>query len=458
MDNLFVGLRAATYLTETAKHTTEANTMNNPLDLRQDTHFFWFRKEYGMSCPEIATLADCIASIYAAETGKQPKYIRAIIANCYFAWLYDRAVAFFSKNEYWAKYNKDIKDRRAKFSATAFRAELKCLSTNGLISITKGKAVDGRPDLCMASRMEPTAHLTRNFKATWASSMEFNTDVIRIRESKESASITLTEYTRKRELDADAEVYARAEFLRLYNEFLRTKHCTYDDVVCNYLWNTRTKTTTKALHTGEVRFIPQLSASYSGTWDMGGRLYARSVFGMADYQQLPKSKRKSIRINGDATVELDYSCLHLSLLYAMRGLQLCKDAYAWCADRKLAKKITLIAINTGSIRSAVLAILKWADESGYVMSKDTVYTHLNAMMAYHAEIRDLFMSDKHTAVRLQHLDSNIMCEVLKACRKRNIVALPVHDSVIVQQKYANTVANVLKQKYFEFTGFQIEVK
>jgi hypothetical protein len=432
--------------------------INDPLTLRQDTHFFWFRKEYGMNCPEIATLADCFATCYTASTGKQPKYLRAIIANCYFAWLYNRSVAFFSKNEYWAKYNKTIKDRRAKFSAVSFRNELKCLVDNGLIEIVKGKAVDGRPDLCMASRLVPTAQLTRNFKATWESSMEFNTDVIRIRESKDSESITLTEYNRRHELEADSEVYARAEFIRLYNSFLRTKHCTYEDVVCNYLWNTRTKTTTKALHVGEVRFIPQLSASYSGTWDMGGRLYARSVFGMADYQQLPKSKRKSIRINGEATVELDYGCLHLSLLYAMRGLQLCKDAYAWCADRKLAKKITLIAINTGSIRSAVLATMKWADETAYPMDRHMVYVHLNAMLAYHSDIRDMFMSDKNTAVKLQHIDSNLMCSVLRTCYKRGIAALPIHDSVIVPKKYEATVADILLQKYFELTGFKIEVK
>jgi hypothetical protein len=51
-----------------------------------------------------------------------------------------------------------------------------------------------------------------------------------------------------------------------------------------------------------------------------------------------------------------------------------------------------------------------------------------------------------------------MEKVLKSMHKRNIPALPVHDSVIVPAKYRNTVIRIMKEHYKQVTGFEIEVK
>ncbi|TWI60953.1 hypothetical protein LZ24_03473, partial [Desulfobotulus alkaliphilus] len=83
-----------------------------------------------------------------------------------------------------------------------------------------------------------------------------------------------------------------------------------------------------------------------GSWDLGGRFYG------GWWQTCPKAERKTITIGdrtdpngGEATVELDYSCLYPTLLYAEKGLELSKDAYDILGfPRNEAKKAFVVAV------------------------------------------------------------------------------------------------------------------
>ena len=54
--------------------------------------------------------------------------------------------------------------------------------------------------------------------------------------------------------------------------------------------------------------------------DYGGRFYGH-------YQNLPKTDRARILIDGTRTVEPDYKAIHFSILYALEGLQFVGDPY-----------------------------------------------------------------------------------------------------------------------------------
>jgi hypothetical protein len=223
------------------------------------------------------------------------------------------------------------------------------------------------------------------------------------------------------------------------------------------MWDSENKRTITLETAGDVRFIPQLTSNYSGNWDRGGRFYAHGVFGMADYQQLSKEERSTIKINGENTAEVDYSCLHLSLMYAQCGKQLEGDAYGWHPNRKVAKLVTIIALNNTNYYNAVYAVqkvLEGTDE--WCNAKKLV----GAMLMYHKAISDrIFNSFRQIdALTLQHTDSCIMENVLKSLHKRNIPALPVHDSVIVPEKYRKTAVRIMKEQYKHMTNFEIEVK
>lgn len=420
--------------------------------------FFWFAKENRVNCPEIGYLARKIAKQYATNTGNKPKYIEHIVCNCYMAWLYKQSVAFFSKNEQWTEYNAQIKDRKDKFSVITFRKEIKVLQEYGYISVLKGKKCDWNSHLSMASRMVPTATLEENFDIAWETAIEYTADTIRYKKQRNDVAIPLKEVKNHADIaEPTQEVLNRKDFLEVYNGYLRKQYCTYSGIIKNYFWDSQNKYTVVTEKQGDVRFIPQLTSNFSGSWTRGGRFYAHGMFGMVDYQQLSKEERSTIRINGENTAEVDYSCLHLSLMYAESGLQLDKDAYAWYHDRKVAKLITIIALNTTCYYNAVAAIQKALDGTPAVWQASNL---LADMLKYHKDIKDKFFNRllKIDALDLQYKDSCIMEGILKALHRRNIPALPVHDSVIVPESRKEVAIRIMKEQYKKQTGFEIEVK
>ena len=69
----------------------------------------------------------------------------------------------------------------------------------------------------------------------------------------------------------------------------------------------------------------------SASFDKGGRFYG------GWWQIIPSSYRRKILINGKRTVELDFSSLHPSILYAKIGKELPTDAYDISLKPSLAK-------------------------------------------------------------------------------------------------------------------------
>jgi hypothetical protein len=51
-----------------------------------------------------------------------------------------------------------------------------------------------------------------------------------------------------------------------------------------------------------------------------------------------------------------------------------------------------------------------------------------------------------------------MMGVLRQCRKRNIIALPVYDCVVVKRSEAETVEKTMKKQFKAVTGLSILVK
>lgn len=424
-------------------------------------HFFWFAKENRVNCPEIGYLARKIAKSYEINTGKSPKYIEHIVCNCYMAWVYQQSVAYFSKNEQWTEYNSQIKDRKNKFSVISFRTELRYLEANSYITTLKGRKCDWNKSLSMASRMVPTETLESEFDIAWETAIEYTSETIRFKKNRDDNSKNLRECAKDATIPAPtAEVLERQDFLTQYNNYLRKQYCTYEGVIKQYLWDKDSKSTVVLEKDGDVRFIPQLTSNYSGDWEHGGRFYAHGMFGMADYQQLSKEKRSTIKINGENTAEVDYSCLHLSLMYAKCGKQLTKDAYAWCENREIAKKITIICLNNNTYTGALASCRKYLSDIGIDVYYGSHHTpnYIHDMLSYHSEIRGIFFKRSCDALYMQNMDSNIMERVLKSLHKRNIPALPVHDSVVVPEKYRNTVIRIMKEQYKQTTGFEIEVK
>jgi hypothetical protein len=55
-------------------------------------------------------------------------------------------------------------------------------------------------------------------------------------------------------------------------------------------------------------------------------------------------------------------------------------------------------------------------------------------------------------------ESDIMTSVLLTLMSLNIIALPIHDSVIVPAKHEETTRKVMAECYKKATGFTINIK
>jgi hypothetical protein len=59
---------------------------------------------------------------------------------------------------------------------------------------------------------------------------------------------------------------------------------------------------------------------------------------------------------------------------------------------------------------------------------------------------------------LQFVESEMMMRVLRECLKHNIIALPVHDSVVVKVSAEKMAEEIMRREFRAFTGFNVAVK
>jgi hypothetical protein len=132
-----------------------------------------------------------------------------------------------------------------------------------------------------------------------------------------------------------------------------------------------------------------------GSFQLGGRFYG------CDVQNISKRLRSHITINGEPTVEIDYSSMHLRMLYHMHGLEAPEgDLYGFGISRKLNKSVALIIINCEPHQDRLKAIShhfkgkkKLRDKFGDdIMNHDFIRRLIADFKAAHPKIRADFFS------------------------------------------------------------------
>jgi hypothetical protein len=192
-----------------------------------------------------------------------------------------------------------------------------------------------------------------------------------------------------------------------------------------------------------------LRRKFKYSWDDGGRLYG------GWWQTLPKEERPHLLINGRATVELDYGRLHPTLIYAERGLALDFDPYQVPGyDGRLLRELGKYALNSLLNRdrqSGPPSTLKAKPEHRAALGADFDFQRfVSALTAMHAPIVDAFGTG--IGLRLQRIDSDILVKVLRRTSREGIVALPIHDSVIVDHRHEVLLRSAMIDAYKEVTG------
>lgn len=157
------------------------------------------------------------------------------------------------------------------------------------------------------------------------------------------------------------------------------------------------------------------------------------------WQSIPKARRQELRINGEIIVEPDFTCLHPTLLYAMRGHVLRHDPYETGqfprSDGKLALNIALNATSLNAAASSLMHRPGWSHGWGY--------THdlLKAVVARNSAIARDIGADR--GIQLMRIDSDMARDVMRGCEKAGIGVLPIHDSFIAPRSSEGTVTAIM---------------
>ena len=190
---------------------------------------------------------------------------------------------------------------------------------------------------------------------------------------------------------------------------------------------------------------------------LGGRLYGPW------WQNLKKEERVHITINGSATVEVDYSALHPSMLYHMAGLPLpdgdLYDIYdspgydasiePYKSQRQLIKEFVVAKLN--DLDSKYRFSKEKADALG--LTGPQLLARLKARLP---EVTKHFGTD--IGLKLQRSDSDIAVLVIAKMMDQGYAALPIHDSFICDIMCKESLKRAMTEAYLEVMGNPINFK
>lgn len=211
----------------------------------------------------------------------------------------------------------------------------------------------------------------------------------------------------------------------------------------------------------------------NGNFRHGGRLYG------GWWQGIPRTYRKYIRINRMNTIEIDFSAMHINLIYWLQGAPV-PDGGLYTLDgfppetRQVVKKSLLTLINAkdrtkgmSSIREHINGVKirmkktvggknervkeKISDDDRIILPPGIkIEEIISAFEEKHFAIRDWFFSGK--GVELQYWDSQIAIAILLRLAQHGVPCLPLHDSFIVSHPQENGLRSIMAEAFHAVTG------
>lgn len=206
---------------------------------------------------------------------------------------------------------------------------------------------------------------------------------------------------------------------------------------------------------------------------MGGRLYG------GFWQGLEPEERAQITIDDEQVCCLDYGQMSIHIAYSLcRATPCFEDGYAIPGikgDRAMIKKFVIKLLNCKTSNKKLpkgvrlerpdIPWSRLAQESalpkGPAQTREMLADGVEAKYAeeliidFHSPIRDLFYHEN--SLKFMFLDSELMVELLLELGKKGIVALPIHDALLVKSTDATITTRIMKQVAQKHLGLDIPV-
>lgn len=195
----------------------------------------------------------------------------------------------------------------------------------------------------------------------------------------------------------------------------------------------------------------------NSNFENGGRFYCHWT------QQIPSKYRKYIMIDGKETTEIDYSCLHLSMLYGLENTKLPQgDLYQLplISDnfRDIIKSAVNISINAPTKDCAAKALQQCYIDNK-LSSKIIGFKPkelINMITERHSPIKKYFCTGY--GLRLQSIESGIAEKVMLHFANDGKCALCIHDSFVTSLDNESILFETMKNEFNYRFGFQPRLK
>ena len=184
---------------------------------------------------------------------------------------------------------------------------------------------------------------------------------------------------------------------------------------------------------------------FNGSWSSGGRFYGPT------YQRFSEDLRKYIHIDSEPTIEKDYVATHLNLAMNLEGYKVTRDPYLNVCDgnpesRNAFKNVAYVVLYSADRVEATRALNKKISEKELSLPEGmTTKDAIDKFIAAFPELVNYLF--KGAGLDLQACESAIMNRIIQRLLNKGILALTIHDSVIVQKQYVGTLEQVMEEEY-----------
>ena len=188
----------------------------------------------------------------------------------------------------------------------------------------------------------------------------------------------------------------------------------------------------------------------NSSFEEGGRLYG------GFWLNLSSEDKKEITIDDDWVVSLDYGQMAVRLAYSLAKAQIAfDDGYLipnWEKAREATKKLINVMLNSASLHE--WSVPKKVQK--LYPYREHIERHLLAdIYSFHKPIAHLF-GGQH-GMKFMFLESEILIDVLLELNRKGIVALPVHDCILVKESAQKTAEKVMLRVFKQHTNVNATV-
>jgi hypothetical protein len=217
------------------------------------------------------------------------------------------------------------------------------------------------------------------------------------------------------------------------------------------------------------KYSVQVKKIYNNSsFNEGGRIY---MSGAGLSEMINRENRIKLEINGEPTVECDYGQLFPRIAADLVGVTLDKsfDPYAITVTgykpsviRSLAKVGLMCLFNCKDEDGATFALIKemnqkWMKEQIEEAKKEGMWPDfpiarrvIEALVERNSYIHAYFFSD--SAMDLMAIESTMMDYIIERVMSDDQIMIPIHDSIIVQERYKDKAIGIMKRAYEVVVG------